>query len=286
MMIRSMLVCVSGGAAGEGAIEVGCQLARRFDAHLEGFHVKADPRDLFTYAGGGWGTPLSGDWIEQLQEQATAIATKAQEAFTAASIRHGLPLVEAPRLSGPSAAWREEIGYAPSSVSSRARFFDLVVLGRSERVVHQPHTDTVEETLVQSGRPVLLAPTRPLAKLGEAVAFGWNGSTAAVRVLSAALPILAAAQTTFVITVGDRHRESAGSVVEYLGWHGIAAVHRPVSQPEGVGSGEQLLATARDEGADLIVMGGYGHTPWREAIFGGATREVIGTSRLPVLLSH
>jgi len=50
--------------------------------------------------------------------------------------------------------------------------------------------------------------------------------------------------------------------------------------------GEQLLAGAREDGADLLVMGGYGHTPWRELLFGGATRAVVGTSLLPVLLSH
>ncbi len=53
-----------------------------------------------------------------------------------------------------------------------------------------------------------------------------------------------------------------------------------------VGPGEQVLAEARDEGADLLVMGGYGHRPWRELLFGGATRQVVGHSLLPVLLAH
>jgi nucleotide-binding universal stress UspA family protein len=53
-----------------------------------------------------------------------------------------------------------------------------------------------------------------------------------------------------------------------------------------VGPGEQVLAEARDEGADLLVMGGYGHRPWRELLFGGATRQIVGHSLLPVLIAH
>jgi hypothetical protein len=54
----------------------------------------------------------------------------------------------------------------------------------------------------------------------------------------------------------------------------------------GVGAGQQLLAATRDQGADLLVMGGYGQMPWRQSLFGGATREIVGVSLLPVLLSH
>jgi nucleotide-binding universal stress UspA family protein len=74
--------------------------------------------------------------------------------------------------------------------------------------------------------------------------------------------------------------------VDYLGWHGIVAKHRHIQPGRGVGPGEQLLSTARDEGADLLVMGGYGRMPWREFLLGGATREIVGVSLLPLLLSH
>lgn len=286
MTIRSIIVGTSGGSATEGAVELGCRIARRFEAHIEGFHGKADPRDLLIYVGDGFSAPLSGDWMDELRAQSAEMAAKSKTAFMAAIARNDLPIIEPPSRVAPSAIWREETGYAPSLVAERARFFDLAVLGRSERVVDQPHSDTVEETLTRSGRPVLLAPAQAPATFGERIALGWDGSPAAVRVLAAALPLLAAARAAFVITVGDKHRESAGAVLDYLGWQGVSAAHRKADKDRGVGYGEQLLASARDEGADLLVMGGYGHTPWREMLFGGATREVVGTSRLPVLLSH
>ena len=286
MTIKTILAGASGGTASDGAIELACQLARRFAAHLEGFHVRLDLEHLLTEAGGGGFVMPVGGWVDQMPAEAEAIAVKAKAAFTAAVERHGLAMAEMPPRVGPSAAWREETGYASLLVSRRARFFDLVVLGRSERVVGQPHTDTVEETLIHSGRPVLLAPAQAPVTIGSTIAVGWNGSPQAVRALAASLPLLAAAQAVVIITVGDKHEESAASVKQYLGWQGVVGEVRHVSLASGVGPGDQLLAAVQDQGADLLVMGGYGHTPWREQLFGGATREVIGASRLPVLIAH
>jgi nucleotide-binding universal stress UspA family protein len=160
------------------------------------------------------------------------------------------------------------------------------VLGRSDRVADEPHSATVEDTVLQSGRPVLLAPEHPPQELGRAVAIGWNGSPQAVRAMVAALPFLAQAKEVRVIAIGPSDEVTGSEAVEYLAWHGIAAVARDVPAIAGVGPGGQLLATARDEGCDFLVMGGYGHAPWREMLFGGATRDVVGTSLLPLLLAH
>lgn len=286
MSIRTILAPLSGGTACEGTVDVACSLARRFEAHIEGFHVKPDPRELLMYAGGGLALSLDGDWIEQFVAETAALAAKTKAIFTAAVVRHDLAMAEAPPKTGSSAAWREETGHAPLLVSRRARFFDLAVLGRSERVINQPHSDTVEETLINSGRPILVAPVRSPSTLGDTIAIGWNGSVPAMRALTAALPLLAAARAAFVITVGNEHEENAAAVMEYLGWQDVTARRRHLASVPGIGAGEQLLASAREEGADLLVMGDYGHTPWREMLFGGATREAVGTSLLPLFLSH
>lgn len=291
MTIKTILAAASGGSASDGAIELACRLARRFGAHLEGFHAKPDPRDLFTYSGDGFGMSMSGEFVDRFIKDADTIATKTKAAFGTAAARHQIAINAKPSQALPekiaaSAAWREETGYGPTLVARRARFFDLTVLGRSERVVDQPHTDVVEQTLVNSGRPVLLAPAKPPAEVGETVAIGWNGSAEATRAMVASLPILAGARATSIITVGEKHQESAAALIEYLGWQGVTAKHRHVPAVTGVGPGQQLLSAARDENADLLVMGGYGHMPWREFLFGGATREVVGASLLPLLISH
>ncbi len=89
-----------------------------------------------------------------------------------------------------------------------------------------------------------------------------------------------------VITIAEEDEEAPQPLIDYLAAHGVAAQHHRALPVKGVGAGEQLLAEARDAGADLLVMGAYGHQAWRETLFGGATREVVGTSLLPVLLAH
>lgn len=293
MTLRTILVAVSGGSASAGAVDAACRLAKRFGAHVEALHVRVDEREALLLYGDGFGAPLGGDLLDRIAADAAAAAANAKRIFDEAVARFGLPLYAAPPAPGAnkvategSAVWREEIGIAPEVVARRGRLFDLIVLGRSERAVDEPHSNTVEETLLKSGRPVLLAPAVPPAKLDDTIALGWNGSVEAVRALVAAMPFLARAQKVRVITVGTSEAGSGAEAVEYLAWHDIAATAVVVPRIEGVGPGEQVLAAARDEGAGLLVMGGYGHKPWRELLFGGATREVIGTSLLPLLLAH
>lgn len=288
--LKTILVAASGGSASNGAIELACGLARRFEAHIEGFHAKPDPYELLRYDSGVGGN-FTDTFIAKFIADASAAAAKVRADFVAALTRHRMDL--SPRAAdalpggiGASADWREATGYGPALVADRARFFDLVVLGRSERVVEHIHSDAVEETLVRSGRPVLLAPVKPPESVGERVVLGWNGSAPSVRAMSAALPFLSTARETVVVSIGDQHQDSARSAIDYLAWHDVKAKHLHVPTRAGVTVGRQLLQAASEQGADLLAMGGYGHMPWREFLFGGATRDVIATGILPVLLTN
>ena len=289
MSIKTILVAASGGTATGGALELACRFARRFGGYLEALHAKADPRDFDSYADGGFGRSMGAEFVKKFLSESAALASTTKTAFEAAIARHSIELTPSNALSAKmmaSATWREETGYGPMVVSRRARFFDLIVLGRSERVIDQPHSDTVEQTLLHGGRPVLLAPAYPPDEAGEVIAIGWNGSPQAVHALAAAIPFLSTARRNLLVTVGDAHRESALAAIEFLCWHGIAAKHRHMPHLHRGDPGRQLLVAAIQEGADLVVMGGYGHTPWREYLFGGATSDIVGTSVLPILLSH
>jgi nucleotide-binding universal stress UspA family protein len=291
MEIRTILAAVSGGSASAGVLELACRLARRFNSHLEAFHARLDPRELAFVAADGFGTPVIGNLIETAMQDAADAAAQARGLFDAAAKRHGLTLRHEPPPSGgapallaeASASWREAEGYSPAKISSRARLFDLVVLGRSGRVVDEPSSASVEEALLTTGRPVLIAPAEPPKRLGETIALAWNDSPECARALAAAMPHLARARAVHVLSVGDT---GAGNLVTHLAWYGIRATVDAVSPVDGVGVGELLLAAARDHDADLMVMGAYGRAPWREMLLGGATRHVVGTSLLPLLLAH
>lgn len=289
--ISTILVGASGGSSSNGAIDLACRIALRFGSHIEGFHVKADPRDLVPFSDGGISMAASGDFFDKFVADVDSLAAKTRTSFQSAVERHGVVWAPEPPSAPPpkaaaSAAWREEKGNGPALLARRARFFDLIVLGRSDRVVDQPHSDAVEQTLLHSGRSVILAPAEAQPEFGASIVIGWNGSPEAVRAMTAALPFLAHARQAVVVTIGDKHVESAGSALEYLGWRGINAKRRHVSTLAGVSPGEHLLASARDVGADLLVMGAYGRTPWRETLFGGATHDVAKASLLSLLLSH
>lgn len=288
MTIKTILTAVSGGSASEGAVDLAFSLAVRFGAHVEGLHARVDESQTMMLLGDGMTAAVSSGLLDRIAADAEATARAAKASFDAALTRHLVLETSSPSSAAgkPSASWREETGYAPDIVANRARLFDLVVLGRSERVVDEPHSDTIEDVVLQSGRPVLLAPAKPVADLGKTIAVGWNGTPEAVHAVVASLPFLAAAQSVRVITVGTEEAEEGNDLVEYLGWHGITAKVVPVEPIKGVGAGEHLLATARDEGADLLVMGGWGHTPLRELLFGGATRQLVETSLMPLLLAH
>jgi nucleotide-binding universal stress UspA family protein len=290
MTIKTLLVAASGGSASDGAIELACRLAAQFKAHVEAYHVMVDPVAIFAASGAGDGIAVSQSLIDEMAADADATAAKTKAAFDGAARRHGLTdRTEAPAggagTQGATCCWREEAGYAPGLVARRARFFDLAVLGRSERAVQAPYTDTIEQTLAISGRPMLVAPSAAPAAIGRSVALAWNGSDESVRALSAALPFLTQAETVTVITAGAE--TGVADLVTYLAWHGIAAVPRDVPQHSGETIGKELLGAARAAGADLLVMGGYGHRPWRESLFGGATREVLAAdAALPLLVVH
>jgi nucleotide-binding universal stress UspA family protein len=294
MTIRTIFVALSGGSAGQGAVDLACRLARRFEAHLEGFHVRADPREAVLAFGGGLGTPVVGDLIERTAQEIAQSAERAKQHFDKAIAEHNLPLKTEPPVLRPgesvaieaTAAWREETGFAGDLVPGRARLFDLVVLGRSDRVVDQPHTDVLEDTVLRCGHPVLLAPSTVPKHLGQTVAIAWNGSPEAARAVTGAISFLRHSKSVWVLTAGATDTADGPGLVTALAWHGIAAGLRHLTPMSGVSVGERLLAAARDEGADLLVMGGYGKAPWREMLMGGATRHVVATSLLPILISH
>ncbi len=286
MAIRSLIAATSGGPASAGAVALACQVAHRFGSHIECYHARLDPQAFILAASyGDYGMIMDGAWMDELEAQSAASAAKAKQAALEIFRQRAVDLADRPPYSGPSAAWFEETGFAPRLVARRARFFDLAILGRSQRVVGEAHTDVIEETLLRSGRPVLLAPAQESGEISARVAIAWNGTPPAIHALAASLPFLALARTILVLNVGDRANESLDELKKYLGWHGISAEVRQGGR-SGLDVGDTLLALCRDEGASMLVMGGFGHTPWRELLLGGATREVIGSMSLPVLLSH
>jgi nucleotide-binding universal stress UspA family protein len=149
-----------------------------------------------------------------------------------------------------------------------------------------------EQLVLASGRPVLLIPYIGAgATMGERVVIGWDASREAARAVSDALPILERAASVVVVTINPRqrdfgHGEMPGTdIALHLARHGVKVeVQRVETRDMDVGNA--LLSHLAGQSADLLVMGGYGHSRLREIVLGGATRTVLGDMTVPVLMSH
>lgn len=176
-------------------------------------------------------------------------------------------------------------------VVAHARVTDLVVMARA--AMHdRARRQVVEDVLFKSGRPVLLVPERARSPRGwDKVVIGWNAKAEAVRAIAGAMPFLRAAKQVVVATVDASpsaagHSRSPGSeIAAYLKRHDVPA---EVHNIDGLGRSEAraLLDDAIALGADLIVLGAYGHSRAREFLFGGVTREVLAASSIPMLMAH
>ena len=160
------------------------------------------------------------------------------------------------------------------------------MIGRPDATSDVQLSASLGSALFDTGRPVLVVPPNPLPTVGRRIAIAWNGSPKASRAVAAALPFLEKAETITILTVPVGKRGSSGeALASYLGLHGLKATVESVD-PQGKSAGRALLEHAQGRGVDLLVMGAWGHSRIREMILGGATREVLAQTTLPVLMAH
>ena len=169
----------------------------------------------------------------------------------------------------------------------RAAAFDLVVAASAS--VMESLMTIAEQSLLQTRRPVLLAPARLQSDLTDRVMIAWDESLECWHAVSAAIPFMQLAKSVRVISVdrdADSRKASQAEVLDYLRCHGIAATAQVVA-PELRSVGDTLLAAGAEHEADLLVMGAYSHSRLREMLLGGATRHILkNASARPVLLAH
>ena len=173
------------------------------------------------------------------------------------------------------------------TLGERGRVFDLIVVGRSGDALKVPDTHVMESALFDSGRPVLIAPQVAPKSIGNAVLIAWNGASESARAVAFALPFLHAAGEVLVLEVegGSVVGPDAQDLRTYLTRHGISSQSKIVVQ-DGAETGQVILDEAASFGADLIVKGAYTHSRLRQMIFGGATKHLLATSPIAVLMAH
>jgi nucleotide-binding universal stress UspA family protein len=288
MGFKDILVALDTGPAAPERIELAASLAERFDGHLTGLHttVAAEAprgRGYFELFDRSLLDPLYRDFAEKMRAE----ADQTRSLFEQITNRRGL-----------SAEWRAASRAAsgsPSEITAmHGRYADLIVLGQldpddTQAPLFRP---LPEEVALAVGRPILVVPyVGSWPKIGRRVLIGWDDSREATRAINDAMPLLIGAEAVTILAVDPAsgpagHGEVPGAdIALHLARHGVkATIERAVSA--GIGIGDALLSRASDLEADLLVMGAYGHSRVRELLLGGATRTVLQSMTLPVLMAH
>jgi nucleotide-binding universal stress UspA family protein len=287
-MLRTILILVRGDGKGEGVLDHALALGRRFNAHLEVVHCRQRPQDMLPFAG-NVPSPLR----QQVLASATSLADEEERRVKAMfenyCRRAELVVVERPRdapRDRPSASWSETVGTQADVVAIRGRLADVIAVAQPDHRLGIGF-NTFEAALLETGRLVLLCPPLPVTDIGRHVAVAWSGTVEAASAVAAAMPILVAADRVTVLSALTGAAIDLGpeALGDHLASHGVAAeIGTFDARPTAVAQG--LLAAARDAGADLLLMGAYGHSRRRELVMGGVTKYITDHADLPVLLQR
>ena len=273
--VKTVLVHIDAGPYGPARLRTARQVASQFGARLHALYAvtpayAALAIDLAAGAASGTvGQAIDDDRLEAARKLKQHVAAEPGAAFE----------------------WHEARTLPYSAVTRQARYADLLVLGQYDPQEPSPGVppDFVESVLIASGRPALVLPYVNTGKtMATRVLVAWKETAEAARAVSAALPFLQRAERAHVAHWGDEEPDDVSQpldILAYLHAHGVRAeMHRHAAA--GAEVGDLMQSLAADLSADLLVMGCYGHTRAREWVLGGASRTVLRSMTLPVLMAH
>ena len=188
--------------------------------------------------------------------------------------------------------WRSNLEFPADMLCRQARAGDLIIIGRGEVEKSTGPQRVIDpgDVLMQAGRPVLIVPPGVADLALDHVVVAWKDTRESRRAVADALPFLAAARAVSILELCgedevDRAEKAVKDIVDYFAHHGISAKSE-VQVLNQSNPATKIIAFAKQQGADLIVAGAYGHARLREWVFGGVTYELIKNNPVCCLLSH
>lgn len=289
MSIKTILVPQDGSNAATSALETALVLAKRFKAHLDVVHVRGTGEEVLRRGLGDFTAQFEKSILKEIDADAAEESSRIRAQFEAFCKGHSVPIRDQPPAkAGVSAAWREVEGRVGESLVRFARVNDAIVVARPLKKGSGPRRspagENLEALLLESGRPIIMAPPAPLQTAGEHIVIGWNGSAEAARAVSAATSWLALASDVTILA-SNKRESSAQELSAHLGWHGVDPSIR-LFEKKTRAVGKILLEESAKLGADLLVIGGYSHARARQLFFGGVTRYFFANAELPIFMAH
>lgn len=279
MAFKDLLVVLFGDESDGHVIDTLDLLPAFAQAHVAATLLAPIPDPVFVGDMMGGGMAL-GEFVTQVRKDATASQEKIRLALTRSNLGYEQRLVMAQTLT------------ACDMAVTQARHVDLTIMARPSKTGTGFRHEVMEAILMESGRPLLLIPPGWKADGAVKTVFvAWNAGREAARAVGDSRDWLDAASKIVIGTVdakpGPRgHGEAPGiDIATHLARHGHAVELRNIDSL-GMEMGDAILDAAEAAGADLIVVGGFGHPRLQQALFGGVTRTIVETSKVPLLMSH
>jgi len=288
MSIRRILAPLTGGERDQVVLASAFQAAGPFPGHVVALFIRPDPAEAMPFFGEGVSPVVVQEIVGVAREAADRAAAGARASLVAAAAAAGVSVLDKPARSGAvTSSFREVQGNFADCVVQASRLTDLIVIGPLAESDNPGLTEAFEATLLETGRPILLSAQIPPVALGRRIAVACDGSVASAHAVSAALPFLKRADVVEILTMrsGPVQPNCVDEVRQYLDLHGVSITHRVVEQGQNT-IGRALLDAAVTSEADMLVLGGYGHSRLRQFFGGGVTRHVVSHARLPVFMVH
>ncbi|MBL9049009.1 MAG: universal stress protein [Tabrizicola sp.] len=281
MAYKSLLTVATSPEGLLETVTAAAQVAQTMDAHLDGLALGVDRTQIgYSYVGSGAVV------IAAAMERAEAEARDAETALNAAL------QAQTPTLRSSAESVVTQLGALTDVVAARARYSDLVILplpyGKSRGVEDEAVT---EAALFEGMAPVLIVPPKGMkSSTPKRIIIAWNQSREALVAARRAMPFLRRAELVQIVVVdppphGPERSDPGGLLCQLLVRHGVKAEVCVLARTLPRVS-EVLARQIRDVDAELLVMGAYGHSRFREAILGGATRDMLEHAEVPVFLAH
>ncbi|KEP70250.1 universal stress protein [Thioclava sp. BHET1] len=279
MAYKTILTIVTDTEAAGPQLETAIAVARRREAHLDVLCMGVDRTQTGYYYAGATAF-VQQETMDRAQDEASTVNETVRSRLSREDIRWSADTVVA------------QIGAMATVVGARARFADLVVMGRPYGAGRGPEVEAaIEASLFEGQAPVAIVPDSYKGDIpARRVVLAWNQSHEAMRAVRAALPVLQSASLVDITIIdppthGTERSDPGGQLSQMLARHGVKAEVSVLSKTMPRVS-DVLNRHVRDTNADAVVMGAYGHSRIREAILGGATRHMLEMAEVPVIMAH
>lgn len=273
MAIRDILVHIDHQPNNEKILRIALSLAQDLGAHLCAIYVK-NPIEYPVYAD----VTIPQSVFDQAEEYEQEKLKTAKSTFD--HVVHGQQLL---------VEWKQVDGRTTAMLIEHSAYCDLLIVGQtapsSQGELEENVTDRV---VLESGRPILVIPDSGADHLKlDHVVVAWNGRKEAVRAIHDSMPLLERAGKVGIVSVKGSPGDDVpcADIAKHLARHGVN-VQVEQAEEDIVDVGHWLQSQIDENQADLVVMGAYGHSRYREMIFGGVTRHMLRNMPIPCLMSH